>query len=125
MTVLLVSVDDMDEGSRATITRLLREKSMTVPALIDHRHQLIDRLAPRDRNGEPYHVLSMLVVIDRRFRLRLALDLAHLVDDAAPTEFRTSRGSSGHLYRLVAPRWAAGARMARASMRSRFFGYAA
>jgi hypothetical protein len=73
----------MDEDSRATITRLLREKSMTVPALIDPRHQLIDRLAPRDSSGKPYRVLPMLVVIDRRFRLRRALDLAHLVDDAA------------------------------------------
>jgi thiol-disulfide isomerase/thioredoxin len=83
VTVLLVSVDDMDEDSRATITRLLREKSMTVPALIDPRHQLIDRLAPRDSSGKPYRALPMLVVIDRRFRLRRALDLAHLVDDAA------------------------------------------
>lgn len=82
VTVLLVSVDDAEQGSRDAITRLLRERSMTVPALIDHRHELIDRIAPRDKQGKPYHAVPMLVVIDRQFRLRRKLELGHSLDDA-------------------------------------------
>ena len=82
VTVLLVSVDDAEESSRAAITRLLREKSMTVPALIDHRHELMNRLAPRDRQGKPYHAVPMLVVVDEQFRLRRKLELGHSLDDS-------------------------------------------
>lgn len=82
VTVLLVSVDDEDEDSRGTITRLLRERSMTVPALIDHRRELMDRLAPRDTQGKPYHAVPMLVVVDQQFGLRRKLELGHSLDDA-------------------------------------------
>lgn len=81
VTVLLVSIDDEDEKSRDTITRLLRERSMTVPALIDHRHELMNRLAPRDRQGKPYQAVPMLVVVDEQFRLRRKLELGHSLDD--------------------------------------------
>lgn len=82
VAVLLVSVDDAEQGSRDAIKRLLRERSMTVPALIDHRHELMDRLAPRDKQGKPYHAVPMLVVVDQQFRLRRKLELGHSLDDA-------------------------------------------
>lgn len=82
VAVLLVSVDDAEQASRDAIKRLLRERSMTVPALIDHRHELMDRLAPRDRQGKPYHAVPMLVVVDQEFRLRRKLELGHSLDDA-------------------------------------------
>lgn len=81
VTVLLVSVDDLDEDSRDAITRILQDRSMTVPAFIDHRHRLMDRLAPRDRQGRPYQAVPMLVVVDREFRLRRKLELANGLDE--------------------------------------------
>jgi thiol-disulfide isomerase/thioredoxin len=81
VTVLLVSVDDAEQASRDAITRLLRERKMTVPALIDHSHALMNRLAPRDTTGQPYQAVPMLVVVDERFRLRRKLDLGHSLDD--------------------------------------------
>ena len=81
VAVLLVSVDEFDDESRKTISRILAEGSVTVPALIDDRHELIDRVAPRDAQGKPHYAVPMLVVIDEQFRLRRKLEIGRTLDE--------------------------------------------
>jgi hypothetical protein len=52
-----------------------------VPALIDHRHELIDHVAPRDKQGKPQYTVPMLVVVDEKFRLRRKLEIGRTLDE--------------------------------------------
>lgn len=83
VTVLLVSIDDFDNDARDTIKRIMSEKSLTIPSFIDHKRQLIDRVAPRDRSGQVHYTVPMVAIIDSHFGLRRKLDLDDQVGEAA------------------------------------------
>jgi thiol-disulfide isomerase/thioredoxin len=98
VTVLLVSIDDFEDSERAKVARIVAEKSLTVPVFIDPRRQLMERLAPRDAQGQAHHTVPMLVVIDDRFRLRRLQTIDHqmgeapFVDSVAPLVEAALRG---------------------------------
>jgi thiol-disulfide isomerase/thioredoxin len=82
VTVLLVSIDDFDDSERAKVARIVADRSLTVPAFLDPRRQLMERLAPRDASGQAHYTVPMLVVIDERFGVRRLQTIDHQMGEA-------------------------------------------
>ncbi len=81
--VILVSIDDNDARSRANVRELVARYKLTAPVLLDGEHQLMNRVAPRDKDGQIRYAVPMMVVIDDKFRLRRKWGMDHTISQKA------------------------------------------
>jgi len=81
--VLAVSIDDNDGPSRAKIKALARRYKLTMPVFIDRKHELMQKVAPRDKDNKVRYAVPMMVVIDDKFRLRRKWSMDHQMPRAA------------------------------------------